>query len=763
MSIDSLEDRTLLSISSGFTTIAPPGQTVSDLSGVTRSYIVGTANGGPFLYNITTSTYTTIDPPGSVSSVPTGISGTNVVGRYNSSNTNHDFLYNITTSTYTTLAPPGLVPSYATPAISGSNVVGMYQDSSYTDHGFVYNITTSTYTTIDPPGSLETQATAISGANVVGNYLTDTYSTDGFLYNIATSTYTTFNPLGSLGAFPSGISGNNAVGNYNSSAGSFGFVYNITTSAYTTIDPPGSTLALVNGVSGSNVVGSYDDTSFGQHGFLYNIQTNTYTTLDPPGGGTFNGEPSTEATAAFGGTVVGDDINGGFLYEADDFQLIEATESNPSNLLLTYNVSASDLSQPITLEVFRSASPDSYDASSPLTTVEITNPAALQQGQQQVELNLNGAILNINPSEEYVDVIANPVNGQTTDPNDQVCFQKLVLGVVTYGFELPLVGAPPEWAGQIASGLMTADGYNDAIEFDWSGTGSATAAGDSMAALIVADADNLVNAAGVDPGSVVDLNLIGHSRGAVVVSQAMQELASTDDPALEGSFKEMTLLDPHPANIGDQSISYSPRNPLSWPAVAEYDSIVALVQDPKVVIPANANQVVVYYQQTLYSAFPLLSLESNLNLQGDLAEIVNNSNVPITLEPALTGATLQDGSVVGHSEVPYWYLQNVVLPDLFPQVDPPPQPQNSVDPLGPPPAASAVQAFLYPQFVTDATTAQTLADEFATACGISLSGECDRCDQQFSVVRHFGCGRCRRDDLANGREVVDIPSRRIGQ
>lgn len=42
-------------------------------------------------------------------------------------------------------------------------------------------------------------------------------------------------------------------------------------------------------------------------------------------------------------------------------------------------------------------------------------------------------------------------------------------------------------------------------------------------------------------GEVVDLQFIGHSRGAVVASEA---LVATTDPALEGSYTVATLLDP---------------------------------------------------------------------------------------------------------------------------------------------------------------------------------------------------------------------------
>jgi len=411
-------------------------------------------------------------------------------------------------------------------------------------------------------------------------------------------------------------------------------------------------------------------------------------------------------------------------FDVQDFTLVEATEAGPGDLLLTYNVLADDLSTPITLQVFRSASPGSYDPSAPLATVSITNPGALQQGQQQVELSLNGAVLNINPSQEYVNVVADPTDGQSTDPDHQVYFQKLVLGVVTHGFAPK--GVAPPWTSAVANALQT-QGYNYAIAFDWADTsnlpvpGEAVAAGNELATEIIDVADTLVDVPSVAPGSVVDLNLIGHSRGAVVVTQALQDLASTEDPALEGSYKQLTLLDPHPANIGDQAFSIAPNNPLAWLATAAYEDFVALAQDPAIVIPGNANEVDIYYQQTSQGAFPLLSFENTLNLQGDLGEIDNSSGVAINYY-SLTNLTV-NGSPVGHSEVPVWYLQYAV-PDLGnPPTGPAPAPQVASNPLGPPPTAAAVQAFLYPQFVGDPTVAQSLASEFAAACMDLYTGD----------------------------------------
>ena len=416
-------------------------------------------------------------------------------------------------------------------------------------------------------------------------------------------------------------------------------------------------------------------------------------------------------------------------FDVNDFELTSATEPDPSHVLVTYIVDATAIQDPISLDIYRDASPDSPDPSNLLAATVISDPQDLQQGVHQVDLSLNGGVLSIDPSREFVDIVANPdSDGQPIDAYHEVYFQKFVLGVVTQGFE-PFATAP-EWLSQMQTGLQN-DGYNRVIAFDWSAEsllpvpGVTTLEGLLLKQQVVSAADSLVNQSDVALGSVVDLDFIGHSRGAVVISQAMQDLVSVTDPALVGSFKDMTLLDPHPANSSDDFFSDNSSNPLSWLAEHYYFAFVLADSDPQVVIPSNVNQVDVYYQQSSYSDFPLLSTESVLNLWGDLRDISNPSGVPISTLPPLTDGTLQDGSVIGHSEVPLWYLENVV-PTLDPGVDPPPPLQASATPLGPPPTAAAVDAFLYPQFVTDPSLAQSLADQFATAWRRSFRRRCDR-------------------------------------
>ncbi len=186
------------------------------------------------------------------------------------------------------------------------------------------------------------------------------------------------------------------------------------------------------------------------------------------------------------------------------------------------------------------------------------------------------------------------------------------------------------------------------------------AEGSLLATAIVLTADTMVLGEG-SPGDVVDLDLIGHSRGAVVISQALQDLDGTTFPALAGGFKKMTLLDPHPANNGYSKPDYSAGSDrLSRALVRIYRWLQAHMQDPQVIIPPNVDEADLYYQHSPASAFPRGSEEAHLNLWGeDPSLIVNQSSAPLTVLN-LTGDVDPDFGTIGHSEVPLWYDKYIV-------------------------------------------------------------------------------------------------------
>ena len=96
----------------------------------------------------------------------------------------HGFIYN--GAAYTTLDFPGATFTEPT-GISGSNVVGYYQDSQKITHGFLYN--GSSYATLDPASSIFTQAACVCGNNAIGNsYNSQVPSSAGFVFGASAYT-----------------------------------------------------------------------------------------------------------------------------------------------------------------------------------------------------------------------------------------------------------------------------------------------------------------------------------------------------------------------------------------------------------------------------------------------------------------------------------------------------------------------------------------------------------------------------------------------
>lgn len=262
--------------------------------------------------------------------------------------------------------------------------------------------------------------------------------------------------------------------------------------------------------------------------------------------------------------------------------------------------------------------------------------------------------------------------GQEPDTiNGIASFETHTLGVVVHGLELGpllwLLNTPPAWETQMAAALQQQDGYEAVIPFNWVGLsflpfpGVTQLAAGQLAQQVQATADGL---AGQHPGDVVDVNFIGHSRGNVVVSQALQALAGTTDPVLQGGYLQMTMLDPHPASNTVQGLfTWLPFLPLANTFADLVLQFQGLAQGPPVVVPANVTRAYDFDQQTP-AGQPFRDLtEVALNLWGDPPGLIPNfSGGPIT-EQNLTNVVAPGIGLIGHYDVHDWYLANVVNAD----------------------------------------------------------------------------------------------------
>ncbi len=298
------------------TTPSLPGGIV----GTGYSQTIGTSGGSgtpTFSSTGTLPTGLTLSSAGVLSGTPTA------AGTYNFTVTAADALNSL--GTFSPLDDPSATAGTFAQSMSGSNVVGSYQDGAGS-HGFVYNGTT--FTTLDDPAASvgNTYAQGISGGTIVGWYVSPTGGTHGFSYN--GSTWTTLDePEATNGTYVEGISGSTIVGSYVDGSGTHGFVFNGTT--WTTLDdpaaPPGNTQAY--GISGSDVAGTYVDGS-GTHGFLYN--GSTYSSINYP---TATG--GTSVQGILGNDIVGYYLDGagahGFWYDGSTYTSLDDPAATPGH------------------------------------------------------------------------------------------------------------------------------------------------------------------------------------------------------------------------------------------------------------------------------------------------------------------------------------------------------------------------------------------------------------------------------------------------
>jgi hypothetical protein len=175
---------------------------------------------------------------------------------------------------------------------------------------------------------------------------------------------------------------------------------------------------------------------------------------------------------------------------------------------------------------------------------------------------------------------------------------------------------------------------------------------------------------------VVDLHLIGHSRGTAVISQAFRSLEANPGPrALQLGFFQGTYLDPHVArNFGPLSaglaelaagtgvstvgaFSYDPARLTARLFAAGTLAFQAGADDPPAFVSANVDRAEMYYQRLAWDQTAPGSVERlvGVNFLSPLpSEVPNFSANPIV-------ATDLGPQGVGHYEVPVWYLNNVVL------------------------------------------------------------------------------------------------------
>jgi hypothetical protein len=351
-----------------------------------------------------------------------------------------------------------------------------------------------------------------------------------------------------------------------------------------------------------------------------------------------------------------------------------ATTPDTKTIHVTYDINGANINdQALEFDVYRSATSTSKDEFWGSATLAATDTADLTMGHHsQVALTLTDAgghptgDMQPDPAHRFVVVAANPhgtiiESDGNNDTNNVAYFQKHLLGVVAHGYTMSVSGATPQWETDLANTLLSVDGYEAVIPFNWvfaseaRAPGEAIAAGNNLYTQVVTEAGGLVQQ---HPGDVIDIQFIGHSRGTVVISQTLQDIANEGNPIFTGGFLQMTMLDPHPANNAFGKF-YS-HNPVDSAVLQSYIFFQSGAQDPQVIVPNNVNEAEVFYQHTGYSRF-LISDPSEfiLNLWGEQPSLlINQSGSPINTK-ILTNFNDPQFGFVGHGEIHDWYQKYV--------------------------------------------------------------------------------------------------------
>jgi hypothetical protein len=358
-----------------------------------------------------------------------------------------------------------------------------------------------------------------------------------------------------------------------------------------------------------------------------------------------------------------------------------ATTTDARTVSVNYTINGSSLAgHDVSFSIYRSSGYNSLGGAQLIGTATIpgSDSTDLSSGTHSgVKLSLtapNGqpvTALTPNTALPFIAVVAN------TD-GSSASFETHVLGVIAHGSEFDplqiLLNQAPTWELQMAANLQTIDGYEAVIPFDWlrlcviPSPVAIQIASTMLYQQVVAEANQL---ASQHPGDVVDINFIGDSRGAVVVSQVLQALNGTTDAALKGGFMQMTLLDPHPADVADNFFRWLPNLSQAdqlalWGLLIDY-----IVHDPPIVVPPNVDQVLDFDEQTAPGSLGFLNgflathdptqlLEFMFSLWGETAaSIVDQSGVVIE-QKSLTNMFVPGLGLIGHAEVPLWYMDYVV-------------------------------------------------------------------------------------------------------
>jgi hypothetical protein len=392
-----------------------------------------------------------------------------------------------------------------------------------------------------------------------------------------------------------------------------------------------------------------------------------------------------------------------------------ATTEDAESITVRYTIGPNYGKQPVRLTACRStniAITSCTDPQAQLIGVEtFADPQRLSAGPHKEKI-LKGRVLKPDTARPYVVVI-----GDSLGHTSQTWFRKRLVGVLVHGYAfnrrvaaMQFVSrtkdfnddtlldwiarntlldneSAVEWESDVEASLESVSCYDAAtFPYGWQY--------DSIIEL-----KSIVIYHGIDlyrrvvalvqqlkeqhPDDVVDLHFIGHSRGAVVTGALLNYWVNHPDPVLTGAYVRVTLLDPHPADnkLSPQEDMIQAACDLLFLAndtfhnycFDTYKKTQSQLHDPIVTLPPGIGirSVDVWYQQT-----PAIDVVRSDVLTWDVTATMGDGLCPINLwgkskvfptvfnlsgaplkEHNLTRRKLRDGTVVGHSVVPFYFKE----------------------------------------------------------------------------------------------------------
>lgn len=386
------------------------------------------------------------------------------------------------------------------------------------------------------------------------------------------------------------------------------------------------------------------------------------------------------------------------------FELENATTVDAQSIRVRYTTGPGLASQPIRLTACRATIQTLKKCEGPLAsligTETLAAPDQLAPGPHEATI-LRGKVLKPDTAMPYVIVV-----GDAAGETSQTYFKKWMMGVVVHGFTfrkmLVVASAvdkdladdvrewlfkeekPEEWQAVMVRSLESAACYDSAtFPFEWRFASTLeqkdalTERAVAMYGEITRRAVNLVHQ---HFGDVVDVHLIGHSRGTVIISEVLKEWKANPNVGLGGSYVRVTLLDPHPANnaISPQEDVYFPDDSPADQALygwvnTKYRESQALIADPPIELPGGIGirEAEVWFQHSRVKdilAAPVFRDEdmpySGFNLWGLGAttghHIASRTDRSIDLQwRNLTNFKFDDGALVDHGGVTEYFQDHI--------------------------------------------------------------------------------------------------------